>query len=109
MFEGTVNVVVSIIILQKSKSTHALSLSHIQGLKDQLVCLVFMSASRCRATKNLDDFQCKLAFFTYMPFLCDAGQLFQGPIYSYLTLTTINKNNAKINCTTTQFSLLKLV
>ena len=37
------------------------------GLENSTRPLVFTSASGCRASETLDDFQCKLTFFPYMP------------------------------------------
>ena len=39
------------------------------GLEKSTRPLVFTSASGCRASETLDDFQCKLTFFPYMPII----------------------------------------
>ena len=39
------------------------------GLEKSTRPLVFTSASGCRASENLDNFQCKLTFFPYMPII----------------------------------------
>ena len=51
------------------------------GLEKSTRPLVFTSASGCRASETLDDFQCKLTFFSiYANYFCDAGQV---PILRY--------------------------
>ena len=49
------------------------------GLEKSTCPLVFTSASGCRASETLDDFQCKLTFFPYMPiiFVMQGKCLFQ--------------------------------
>ena len=49
------------------------------GLKKSTRPLVLTSASGCWASENLDDFQCKLTFFPYMPiiFVMQGKCLFQ--------------------------------
>ena len=49
------------------------------GLEKSTRPLVFTSASGCRASETLDDFQCKLTFFLYMPiiFVMQGKCLFQ--------------------------------
>ena len=41
----------------------------VSGLEKSTRPLVFTSASGCRASENLDDFQGKLSFFPYMPII----------------------------------------
>ena len=41
--------------------------SGISGLEKSTRPLVFTSASGCRASKTLDDFQCKVIILPYMP------------------------------------------
>ena len=61
--------------------THCMQLEiqHIPGLEKSTRPLVFTSASGCRASENLDEFQCKLTFFPYMPiiFVMQGKCLFQ--------------------------------
>ena len=49
------------------------------GLKKSSVPLISMSAIDCRASENLDDFQCKLTFSPYTPifFVIRASALFK--------------------------------
>ena len=49
------------------------------GLEKSTRPLVFTSASGYRASETLDDFQCKLTFFPYMPiiFVMQGKCLFQ--------------------------------
>ena len=58
----------------------------LSGLEKFTRPLVFTSASGCRASATLNDFQCKLTFFPYMPiiFVMQGKCLFQDiskPVY----------------------------
>ena len=59
------------------------------GLEKSTRPLVFTSASGCRASETLDNFQCRLNIFSiYANNICDAGQV---PILRYIKACALRK------------------